>query len=77
METDDEPINIKITPDRILQLSMNDAIVHNCIAAWRDGQLTWEQALIYAVLLLAEKARKQDTELLRLYQLSQQPIKLP
>lgn len=47
---------IYITQDDILQgPRRDDPIVANCIGLWERGQLSWEQAMMLAVMMLSKE----------------------
>jgi len=45
----------KPTPDDILMLTRENAIVHAAVDLWRRGLLSWDQAMIGCIVALAEQ----------------------
>jgi hypothetical protein len=41
-------------PEKILQLGERNQLVAGCLLLWRKGELAWDEALAYALVLLAE-----------------------
>ena len=51
------------TRKHVLERSYNSPIIHAVISWWHRGDLTWEQAMMSAVLELDERCEKLLTEL--------------
>ena len=54
-----------ITRQDIMKIAWNDVILHRCIDLFRNGYITWEQAIMYAVLWLSVEYSKKMSELIK------------
>ncbi len=53
-------------PEKILELAASNQLVAGCIQLWRKGELTWDEALAFAVVLLAEHGSRLELLVARL-----------
>ncbi len=53
-------------PERILELAERNQLVAGCLLLWRKGELTWDEALAYALVLLADHGDRLETLVSRL-----------
>jgi hypothetical protein len=58
-----EDIRAEISPGHLMDLATRHSPLRAALAFWRQGQLTWDQAMAYAVVLLCaqvEAVRSDD-----------------
>jgi len=59
----------KPTPEDIMVIAYDSPIVEACLCIWRKGDLTWEQALMAAVITLAHCNASLTQDCIRLTQM--------
>ncbi len=47
-----------VTPDDVLRVAARDPLVHAIVNLWKEGELSWDEALAYAVVTLTEQNQR-------------------
>lgn len=55
----------QVTPEKILDLAKENPVVNMAVALWRDGHVTWEKAMMFCVLVLADSIEKLQEDLIQ------------
>ncbi len=56
------------TPNNILEIARVDPVVSHCVELWKHGKVTWEQAMMIAVLEMAQKHKFLEEQLVTEYE---------